>query len=672
MNPRQDRVVIKEYPSSEIEHSFKNELDAYLSFQYPVNEHNESKCFLEYYGSFTQEGKGYIILEYANEGSLLEFFKSNKVPRTRGEFHGLFERLSGLLDGLRILHAESYRIPNRQLRGVHQDLKPANIFVFRNDSGRTYKYTFKIGDFGLASFTPKEANEIKGRDNKGGIMYNAPEMTNYNDLSRSLDEGISPLVDIWSFGCVLFETAVWAISDERGREEFRNLRCEENNDNRRLRDQGYGASFHNGTTKLKAVDEMLTRILEQRRVFDDITEGFCKLVLKYAMVPVRKPRYDARELWAVIQEYLENVETQQILQAQSPTSINSACSFDHRRSSFDCISGRHHTPMKTNLLEGDQWASNPDNMDEIDGLDNIPGTPYSKNRPKKLLTPPKHGKSLQSNTNGFKDNPEKETSENANDIELRVPERPIPAAPHKQASYPKFGVADVIDWISSGRNPGDKLYISLSPALETLNKRQQVRYGVCNTSKSFQANSLPPKVFLIDDTADMKKYHWASVIDTFRALAHLTNKIDPDGIELYFRSSPDQPNKPPRFKFWNGKTGAEKLVDKVVSQGKEQEDTICYMQSSISRILNQVKGNITDKKSATSIYILTDGIWDDATDRRNMCGVDNAIRSLIREMCRLNREESHVSIQFIRFGDSEVAKSRLRYLDNDLAKKSKS
>ncbi|RAO66918.1 uncharacterized protein BHQ10_002930 [Talaromyces amestolkiae] len=333
LQTKDDLVVIKEYPKSEIGHSFKNELKAYLSFQYPGNEDYVSKYFLKYHGSFKQKDKAFIILEFADEGSLLELYKSNRVPRTREELLGLFENLSGLLRGLRLLHAQDLRRTNRQLRGVHQDLKPANIFVFRNEEGGTYKYSFKIGDFGLTSFTSDEAYHIKKtRDNKGGIMYNAPEMTNYDDFSRSLDEGISHLVDIWSFGCVLFEAAVWAISDERGREEFRSLRCEENDPNTLLRNQGYGASFHNGDRRLDAVDKTLDRVLEQRRFFDDITEGFCEIVLKHAMVPVRKPRYDAKELGAAIRQYFEEkAKTPQTpWQVPSPTGRTSITELDQR------------------------------------------------------------------------------------------------------------------------------------------------------------------------------------------------------------------------------------------------------------------------------------------------------------------------------------------------------
>lgn len=692
LNFRQDLVVIKEYPKSEIEHSFKNELEAYLSFQYPGNEHYVSEYFLEYYGSFKQKDKGFIILEFADEGSLLEFFKRNEMPRTREELLGFFENLSRLLSGLRLLHAQDFGKTNRQLRGVHEDLKPANIFVTRNEDGGTYKYNFKIGDFGLTSFSPTEANQIKSRDNKGGIMYNAPEMTNYDEFSRSVDEGINPLVDIWSFGCVLFEAAVWAISDERGREEFRILRCEENNDNRRLRDQGYAASFHNGTTKLNAVDEMLKRILEQRRAFDDITEGFCKLVLKHAMVPVRKPRYDANALWAVIQEYLDYARTPQTSwQASSPTGRTSlpdldrgfrSRSFDDPRTPID-LSGQYRKSLNTSFLRGNRTVQKPFNHDmrikEAETLDyqrfpsDLPEMAYPGNRQDfergPILPPPIHGDPLSSNGNGKKDDSVKEISKHNESIKSQLAKGAI-SPPNNQTRYLKFRVPDVINWIKGGKKESDELYRCLSVALEKLKKRQQVCLMMRDTSKRLKSDSLFPKIFIIDDTAAMKKDHWPTVVDTFTALAHLTDEVDPDGIELYFRSSPESPKKLPRF--LNRLMGADRLVDKVISQGTKQQDIIFDMEESVSKILDQVKKEISRKNPKTSIYILTDGIWGDATNSDNICGVDHAIRSLVGEMRRQNQMRSHISIQFIRFGDSEVAKSRLKYLDDDLAKESKS
>lgn len=613
------------------------------------------------------------MLEFADEGSLLEFFKSNKVPRTREELLGLFENLSGLLAGLKILHAQSYQKHNRQLRGVHQDLKPANIFVSRIEDGVAYKYRFKIGDFGLTSFTSDEAYDIKTRDNKGGIMYNAPEMTNYDDLSRSLDEGISHLVDIWSFGCVLFEAAVWAISDDRGREEFRELRCEENNHNTLLRNQGYGASFHNGDRRLDAVDKTLDRVLEQRRIFDDVTEGFCELVLKHAMVPVRKPRYDAKELGAVIREYFEKAKTPQISwQTPSPTGRTSMPELDPRVKLRSSEYARTPLDYNTSLKSSTSGVNHSvqrrsDHYTPVNGTRNsdsphfLPEETSSDTRRESV-----HGDLCPSNGNENTADSVRESSKQDETIKPEVAKRTI-SSPTNQARYLKFRVADVINWINEGKKESDELYKCLSVALDKLKKRQQVCSMMLKLSKRFKAHSILPKIFIIDDTASMKKNHWPAVVDTFKALAHLTDEVDPDGIDLYFRSSPESTKKL-GLKLLNKWMGVDRLVDKVISQGTKQEDIIFDMEESISKILDQVKEKISRKSPKTSIYILTDGIWDDATNSGNICGVDNAIRSLVGEMSRQNQMRSKISIQFIRFGDSEVAKARLKYLDDDLAK----
>ena len=106
------------------------------------------------------------------------------------------------------------------------------------------------------------------------------------------------------------------------------------------------------------------------------------------------------------------------------------------------------------------------------------------------LPPPTHRCPLPSDGNGITADPEKETSKNGRTIESRIPEQSIPVPSHMQIDYPKFGVEDVINWINRGRYRSDELYKSLSAALETLNKRQQVCLMMCKKTKHFESNSL--------------------------------------------------------------------------------------------------------------------------------------------------------------------------------------
>lgn len=185
---------MKEYQERELEFSFSNEVEAYTVLGNKGEMEKASKCFLRYYGSFIQNGKGFILLEYADQGSLLDFLRKNHLPHERSELYRLWKSLSkNLFLGLEMLHSLDQRKTTNVLRGVHQDLKPENIFVFSGEDGTPYNYRFKIGDFGLSSISLVEAKgeEMAGPDNKSTKMYGAPELTNhYEDLAH-LDKGVT-------------------------------------------------------------------------------------------------------------------------------------------------------------------------------------------------------------------------------------------------------------------------------------------------------------------------------------------------------------------------------------------------------------------------------------------------------------------------------------------------
>lgn len=290
---------MKEYRETELDFSFSNEVEAYTVLENQGEMEKASKYFLRYYGSFIQNGKGFILLEYADQGSLLDFFRKNHLPHERGELHRLWKSLSSnLLRGLEMLHSLNERVTEDVLRGIHQDLKPANIFVFSGEDGTPYSYRFKIGDFGLSSISLVKAKgkEMAGPDNKSTKMYGAPELTNYYQDLAHLDKGVTWEVDIWSLGCVLFEVAVWATCGERGREEFLEKRERDTAKVPHHHAQGYGGSFHDGEKRIGAVDEMFVTIVERRRVFDDLTEPLAHIVLEEMLLPKDKKRLNASQL----------------------------------------------------------------------------------------------------------------------------------------------------------------------------------------------------------------------------------------------------------------------------------------------------------------------------------------------------------------------------------------
>ena len=92
--------------------------------------------------------------------------------------------------------------------GYHHDIRPANILVTST--------TFILTDFGLARSKPFDQNSPSlWKPNKGD--YIAPECMN-----EEMDhQRIGRSYDIWSFGCLVAETATYMEYGPAGLAEFR-------------------------------------------------------------------------------------------------------------------------------------------------------------------------------------------------------------------------------------------------------------------------------------------------------------------------------------------------------------------------------------------------------------------------------------------------------------------
>lgn len=90
-------MVFKECQIDEGRLAWENEIEKFTTL-------GENKYVVQYFGSFEQNGKLVIILEYANGGSLLDVFTNNQQPRNADQAIKFWEALMELVFPLHNLH----------------------------------------------------------------------------------------------------------------------------------------------------------------------------------------------------------------------------------------------------------------------------------------------------------------------------------------------------------------------------------------------------------------------------------------------------------------------------------------------------------------------------------------------------------------------------------------
>lgn len=222
-----------------------------------------------------------ILLEWA-EMDLVKYFKRNDPPFLAQEILDFWHLIFELAEAVRSIH--SIKTDNGSFRGIHADIKPANILIVQEK--------IKLADLGYAKFKrEKDEREAEFSEPGGTKSYAAPE--------QFQGKKVDTKIDIWALGIVLSIAATWVAKGQSGISDFREVRLAahrklsegENSDSRDPPD-----AFFNKGGVLPVVTEWHEVIRGALRRYDTITSEVLDVVDRYMLRAKPQERLDAAGL----------------------------------------------------------------------------------------------------------------------------------------------------------------------------------------------------------------------------------------------------------------------------------------------------------------------------------------------------------------------------------------
>ncbi|KAF6530420.1 hypothetical protein HZS61_001732 [Fusarium oxysporum f. sp. conglutinans] len=436
----------------------------------------------------------------------------------------------------------------------------------------------------------------------------APEVFSNFSIQDSCDVGISPIADIWSLGALFSDILVWTIAGEQGREEYCLRRSTEISQYRHLRAANHDCCFHDGEQRLNSIEDVHNEVMKHKRSSDSISPLISDLILDHMLVGPRE-RLDAMQIRTyAARKFKENQKGNAAAKLPSdgifstPTPVNP-----------------NRDPVKPpNRQTPERRATMPPNGFKGHSLPEGTSMPY----------PPTAEPSHIGGTNMNQQNHQ----QNGNIISE---ERVVTV---KQV-YPM--IVEKNSRFSLGRLFGADP--SKSDEIMELHGMQEARSKISE-------NNGRDQILLFDNFESMQT-HKRKAMKTARVISYVAKEADDDGMEVYAAS---KTAKGP-IKCKNS-TEVEAAIGKFKTvKGK------CKLRKCLDDILNRVLKK--DGFKPTSIYILTDGVWEPGDDQ-----VKFAIIRAINFLIEHRLPSSALMFQFVQFGNDQKGEARMRRLDDEYKK----
>lgn len=677
--------ALKTYRSARARQFYETESNA---FKRLFNRPNYREGIIGFNSSFIHGGTYNILLEYADRGTLENYFQNVSPPWFPDHIADFWNGFFGLAKALVLIHGELENDPDslQAIRGWHQDIKPQNILVLSSSKDSDYACRFKLGDLGQSHFkaiAPGGAR-TSDTDSQGTRTYGAPECYRGADFTHIVPLSVRPSVDIWSLGCICSEAAVWLVRGQDGLQKYRKSREEALRKIPNFRDQD---CFHDGSRVLECVTQTIEELRQNIRMDDYVTAGILDLIDDMlgpeisrpiaVMVLNRSQGYLKKRASTIMSRQASVIHGSPLLGHGPPTSREgtfppiSGFAPDARSSTFVQTYFSEQSREKSNQRTPSRTIPHPKISMSCQSLkDDTSPSQYSP-----VATPTQRGHCRDPSSTDFRALGLHIVPESANQFD---PDNKL------QESPKDISTDDLPQW-SGGKNIGPSVPIRMGsrrtvsePKGVTQTKKQtymsveSATHWMRTQERNFltRLNKYPlgrrkdlmellnkrDHVFLIDDSESMQQHNDAVAL-LLELLVYIVKDSDPDGVDLFFAGSQTSARSKKVEKVSD-------TFDQVKFKGKPE------MVSAMKKILGPFlearhkgppRGLFRKPQRPMTCYVLTDGNWDswqavkdtliDFVGKLNESGID---------------ERGFFGFQFISFGDNADNLAFLEHLDSEL------
>ncbi|KAL9574011.1 hypothetical protein ACKAV7_001787 [Fusarium commune] len=603
-------VVFKVYEGINAEERYNSETAIYDKLHDQPND-----CIVKHIASFKfqHNHKFVIALEYAANGSLLDYMQKTPQPVTPEDFALFWSRMFKLLDALHIL-SDVYKqnhYSHGSLTGVHQDIHPGNILVFPGtDSDSPYDVHFKITDFGLAEMGRVSVSDgALATVDTGNRMYISPEVFANFAVQDRVRTAISPAADIWSLGAVFSDVLIWTVAGEAGREKYRHSRHKEIAGQSHLSGAGYDCCFHDGEQRLKAVQEVHGDFLLHKRGSDTISPFVSTLILDNMLIG-HLGRLTAMQIRLRAKKGLD--ENLAIQTAPKPSSNDMSFVL----TSGDKISHRSRESFARPPIE--RRATVASGVSSQRMVPNGVGVQAPTNQPCAVL--PMQGS---------------------------IPLPNDRSIGHTLTGERLLTVGEIYEMIEA-KDKGSRRGSFRTKS----SKRDEILElpGIQEAQSKIRETKGREQIFIIDNFTSMEP-HMEKAKKTARVISYVTKLADHNGMEVFAASETTIGPNICRH---------SSQVEKAIGNFKTVRGT-CRMRKCLDDILNRIL--VERPFKPTSIYIFTDGVWEPGDDQ-----VEFAVNRATQFLIKHGLPSSAIMFQFIQFGRDAEGAARMKRLDDDCKK----